>query len=122
MRPKSHLSRPRRYLRQRPESLPHHPKLLPLCAHLLWSSPALLALLVEANHESYEAVSRGGLLPFGFVHEGLDQEHAHAPRILIPMHLAVNVRSVRRIADSGAIVDDLDHQFIVAGREYHPHA
>src|SRR5271165_6530222 len=79
-------------------------------------SSNLQFFLVEAdNQPDIAAFSVGPNHPLGLIDQRLDQEHAHPARVLLAMHLLVDVRLGGRRLDAFAVVHHLHLQSIRAG-------
>src|ERR1700728_1625633 len=83
----------------------------------------LLILLSQPDDQPYiAAFSRTSLVPLGFIHQGLAQEHTHAAGVFFTMHFAVDVRLGRRFGDAGTGIHHLNLQRFIAGGKDHTHA
>src|ERR1700722_5235824 len=82
-----------------------------------------LTLLGQPDDQSYVASFAGAAFdPLSLVDQRLDQKHAHAAGILFAMHLAVNIRSGRRLGDTGSGIHDFHFQRFIAGGKDHTDA
>src|ERR1700761_9595642 len=83
----------------------------------------LLTLLGQPDDQSHVAsFARAPFNPLRLIHQRLDQEHTHAPRILFTMHLAVNVRFGRRLRNARSGVHHFHFERFIARGKNHPDA
>src|ERR1700761_5554335 len=80
----------------------------------------LLTLLGQLDDQSYVAsFARASFNPLRLIYQRLNQEHTHASRILFAMHLAVDIRFGRGLADARPGVHHFDFERFVACRKDH---
>src|SRR5580658_7640356 len=80
------------------------------------SDCTLLTLLGQPDDQSYVAsFARASFDPLRLIHQRLDQKHAHAAGTFFTMHLAVDVRFVGSLGDTGAGIHYVNLQRFIAG-------